>query len=373
MLKYIIKRGDIIYIQILTEPAFEESSWGKAIFDGLFSALSKKKTVFEKIPDISHLAKTDEQHFLMLIGTDEKWLSYAISCCGEKKVHPIVLGIVPKNSLKGIFSTVTSDIGQSMYYLINHLKKSGKKAPALYGVNPASLSDSARKENFLAYAQEFADEEDIYYNNGSLTVCFEKFLKNIENYDCVICANDYAAISLIKNLQNNSIPTENLLTVSYGDTLLSRGLESLLTLSMCYEEYGKAAISICETLAKNPALLYVNIAVKWKIGNRANFTKNELPDTVQINQSSEHHFADEVFYSDSEMCEMILVENMLSVCDATDLKLLDLILKGNSYEKAAEKCYISHNTVKYRIKKLMDVCCTTSKKSFLSLVKKYYQ
>ena len=77
------------------------------------------------------------------------------------------------------------------------------------------------------------------------------------------------------------------------------------------------------------------------------------------------------FYSDKEMSEMILVENMLSVCDSLDLKLLDIILKGGSYEIAAEQCFTSHNTVKYRIKKLMNLCKTESKKEFLNLIKKY--
>ena len=378
MLQYILeylvkhyKRGDSIFIQILTEPAFEESSWGKAIFDGLCSAIAKKKLNFQKIPDVKHIKKHSNTHFLILIGSDEKWLEYAIARCNEVKVHPVVLGIVPKSAMNGIYSSVTSDIGQSMYYLINHIKKSGKARPALYGINPASLTDSARKETFLAYAEGLATEKDIHYNNGSLKDCFENFFKNINNYDCVICANDYAAISLIKNLNNNKFPPHKLLTLSYGDTLLSRSFDSLLTVSMCYDEYGKAAISICETLYKNPALLYINIAVKWKIGFRDNFTKNELPDNIQYSATKEHRTADEVFYSDKEMCEMILVENMLCACDATDLELLNLIVSGDSYETAAVKCFISHNTVKYRMKKLMDICGCTSKQAFLSLVKKY--
>jgi len=338
----------------------------------LYSALLKKKLAFEKIYDLSSVVNDSAQRFLILIGSDEKWLGYAISKCNEKKVHPIVLGVVPKNSLKGIFSSVTSDVGQSMYYLINHLKKEGKTRPALYGINPASLPDLAKKENFLVYAEGNADENDIYYNNGSLKVCFENFSKAYANYDCIICANDYAAISLIKNLETANIAQGKLLTVSYGDTLLSRGFDSLLTVSMCYEEYGKAAISVCETLFKNPALLYVNIAVKWKIGLRDSFTKNELTDNIQSTVLLEGHSADEVFYSDSEMCKMILVENMLCACDETDLTLLRLILDGCSYETAAEKCFISHNTAKYRIKKLMDICGTTSKKAFLNLVSKYY-
>ena len=216
-----------------------------------------------------------------------------------------------------------------------------------------------------------ATDADIYYNNGSLKDCFMDFYKNHTNYDCVICANDYAAISLIKNFKALGITPENLLTASYGNTLLSRRFSEILTISMCYEEYGKAAVSICETLGKNPALLYINIAVKWKIGCRDDFTKNDMPDNIQIPLKGDEQHSDKLFYSDTELCEMILIENMLSLCDATDLKLLDLVSSGISYELAAEKCFISLNTVKYRIKKLMDICDISSKKTFLELLKKY--
>ena len=76
--------------------------------------------------------------------------------------------------------------------------------------------------------------------------------------------------------------------------------------------------------------------------------------------------------ANTEMFEMILVENMLSTCDAVDFKILDLLLMGKSYEVVADNCFISHNTVKYRTKKLMDICKTETKKDFLNLVKKYY-
>lgn len=114
-----------------------------------------------------------------------------------------------------------------------------------------------------------------------------------------------------------------------------------------------------------------NRKVKWKIGFRNDFIKNELPDDLQNAIDNENKHADEIFYSDSEMCEMIMTENMLSACDTTDLKLIDLITTGNSYEEAAETCFISHNTVKYRIKNLWIFAELQAKKAFLELLKKY--
>lgn len=359
-------------VEILTEPDFEESSWGRVINESLFSALVKKKINFTKIENLLQISKKDTTHFLFVIGSDEKWLKNVISICSKNKIHPILLGGVPKGALNGIFSTVTSDLSRSMYYLINYLKGKGKVKPALYGINPASLSDADRKESFLLYAEGQAREDDIYYNNGSLEKCFKDFLENVKKYDCIICANDYAAISLIQNLNKKSLLSEKPVIVSYGDTALSKRLgEDLLTVSMRYEEYGDAAAVICKTLEKNPALLYMNVAVKWKISKNNDYTKNDFTDILHFEDIAFLNSADDIFYSDKEMSEMILVENMLSVCDSLDLKLLDIILKGGSYEIAAEQCFTSQNTVKYRIKKLMNLCKTESKKEFLNLIKKY--
>lgn len=55
-----------------------------------------------------------------------------------------------------------------------------------------------------------------------------------------------------------------------------------------------------------------NRKVKWKIGFRNDFIKNELPDDLQNAIDNENKHADEIFYSDIEMCKMIITENMLS-------------------------------------------------------------
>lgn len=40
----------------------------------------------------------------------------------------------------------------------------------------------------------------IFTNNGSLKNCFDEFFKKCASFDAVICSNDFAAVSLIRNL-----------------------------------------------------------------------------------------------------------------------------------------------------------------------------
>ena len=107
-----------LIIQILTEPGFKESSWGKAIFEGLIVAINKKKLKYSSMEDIQDIKNLGKFHYLILIGSDEKWLSNAISHCSKIKVHPILLSSVPRTFSDAIYSSVTSDIEKSMYYLL---------------------------------------------------------------------------------------------------------------------------------------------------------------------------------------------------------------------------------------------------------------
>lgn len=357
-------------IDILTEPAFKESSWCKAILSGLNKTLARKKLAYQAVTDIPSRDPGEQNHFLILIASNEAWLTDAIRRCRDRKIHPVLLSSAPRATMPGVYSTVTSDIRQSMYYLLYYLKKQGRTRPALYGINPSSLPNLARKDHFLAFTGA-ENDRDIYYNNGSLKDCFESFLPHMARYDCVISANDYAAISLIKNLEEHGIATDRLLPVSYGGTrLAARYADRLQTISMCYEEYGKAAVTICETLSKNHALLYMNLSVKWKIGNSDRWVV-DLPDG-SVAAAPISSGEDEPFYRDREVSDMLRMENMLSLCDATDQTILSLLLAGKPYEEIAADCFLALNTVKYRLKKLMEACGAESRKQLLFLLSRYY-
>ena len=62
-------------VEILTEPDFEESSWGRVINESLSSALVKKKINFTKIENLLQISKKDTTHFLFVIGSDVELVS----------------------------------------------------------------------------------------------------------------------------------------------------------------------------------------------------------------------------------------------------------------------------------------------------------
>ena len=54
--------------------------------------------------------------------------------------------------------------------------------------------------------------------------------------------------------------------------------------------------------------------------------------------------------------EMMRIESLLSLSDDTDLDIIRLILDGKKTAEIESSCYLTETAVKYRIKKMKDVC-----------------
>lgn len=353
-------------VYLFIEPEYENSPWCNSILQGLRSAFSYKKRSLTPITSLDNLNSAQKGSFLILVGSNHSWIKSVLLNEKVKALNPVILSSQSYHSLPGIYSYVTSDNKGSMNYLLSYFKNNNKSKPALYGVNNNSLPNIARKERFLSNSIFETNEEDIFYNNGSIDQCFASFEKQIGKYDCVICVNDYAAIHLIKQLERKSIT--NIPIASYGGTLLSANFyPNLLTVSTCYEEFGKAALSICETLHKNSALQYMSISIKHKI----HLPKQEKTEEFYYNIAEPNENAvngNDNFYNDYKMNQLLLIEKMLSKCDGTDIKILHMLMEKLQYEQIAENCFISLNTVKYRVKQMCDKCGCSSKKELLLLI-----
>ena len=86
----------------------------------------------------------------------------------------------------------------------------------------------------------------------------------------MICASDYAAISLVRRLQQDGYPIlEKLYLISYGNMALSQLMRpSITSISDGYEEFGRAALSISSLIEKNPSISTVNIQLHCQLNIR---------------------------------------------------------------------------------------------------------
>lgn len=349
-------------IYILSEPYFDTSLWHQKIFNGLTHNLKKKKTDFLCITDISHI-KNSSDDYLYLLGTNISWLNEKISACRTLNINPIVLCAASnRDVIKGKYSIVCSDIKRSINSLLKALSKNGKTKCALYGINSSSILNVTQKEYFLKNNYIKVSEEDIFYNNGSLSQCYDEFLKKSKEYDSIISVNDFATVSLFKNLKTDA---KNYMIAGYGGGFLSREYSSdIMLVSLNYEDFGKAAVSVCDIIRTNKGIETVDVYVKHSVSPE-NTEDKDIWDFEHRNQS----LTNDTFYNDEETNRLLKTEKMFQHCDEMDYIILSLMSKDISYEEIAESLFCSLNTVKYRVKKLKESCNCKSKAQLMGLIK----
>lgn len=355
---------------VMVEPEFKNTTSCELIFKELKDNLRKKRIPYKVVDSPLVIPIEKGKTFLLLISTNISLIAKTIVECEAKKIHPIVVSLQLLNSIPipGIYSSVTPNIEHSMLRIMKFLKNNHKKAPALYGISVESAPDIARQNCFLQKHILPTAEKDVYHNKVGLDKCFEAFAANISNYDCVICTHNYAAIHLINKLKEERFPLENFTVVSYGQShIASKFYPEIITVYVENKILGKAAVTILEQLQNNSDILHMNLSVKCAINSDSGILSEPITEYSDVFEES----GADIFYEDPQIQNMLLVEKLLSVCDASDMVILNSVLNGDSYEKIANNSFLSYSAVKYRVRNMIQLCNCTTKSQFIQFIKRY--
>lgn len=358
---------------IISEPNFSTSRWYKSIVSGITQLQQEKRINIKFLSDIFELKNIIiyNDDALLIIGSENKWITSVITIAPQEFDNRIIVLADYRHYIIGRnFSVISSDIPKILVSFYSYLNMHGKKRIALYGINPLSTSDLLKKETFL---QCGGSEKDCFYNNLSLKDCFTSFEKKISSYDGIICANDYAAISLVKH---KSLP-KSLFITSFGDTFISTIFSPSITCSRTnFKNFGNSLYDLVKILQKNKSINSLSIYLEhsFVVGETTSFLpfpKNVI--SVSPVPPAPHFIknSDTNFYSDPESNEMLKIDKMLMNCDSIDMLLIGQLLNGFSFAKISETLFVSPSTVKYRIKQLYKYCEVETKAEFLDLLNKY--
>lgn len=102
----------------------------------------------------------------------------------------------------------------------------------------------------------------------------------------------------------------------------------------------------------------------WSFGN--NKAKNNKDDFILNLTSSE-----DLFYKDSELNEMMIVDKILQSVDDTEKTIIEHLLSGENIEQIALASFLTEGGVKYRINKIISKCGAKDKDEIIRLLKKY--
>lgn len=347
-------------IQILVDPDFTSSIWCQKLLDDLTDQLKQKRLDYHVIHSIQKLhSKT---RYVFLIGSDHSWIQPTIASCNRLGITPIWLCNMSSYQIEGEYHVVCTDITRSMRKLIDSLRASGKKRIGLYGCNPNSVTDQGKCSSFLSLLGPGA-RNLVFENQGDLAQCYASFLPLSQQVDALICCNGFAAVALVHRLKKEQPQIlERLHIIACTDTRLPQLYPDQIHMVRNRSgDYGRAAVALLDTLKRSPFLSHIMISLQWDIPS---VSLEALPPVALPAAPSET----DPFYLDPQIQQMMPLEKLLLSCSKTDRMILRLLHQGASYPQIAEKLFLSLNTVKYHVRKMLRLCGIPTKKALISLL-----
>ena len=347
-------------IHIVAEPAYEASTWCAGIIGGILNEARHKKTdcFFQKEDFIS-----GPEDLIALIGNSPRWIHDTLSRMQCAHSAPFVLISNTPYSLS--INSIGTDLFRSMLDVLSYLKNDcGRQNIAFFGANASSTTD-------LQKLRGFSSPEHVYYNRNGLRACFDSFYEKIDRYDAVVCANDYAAISLLQNLKQTApSQAQRLFVVSFSNLHISqRYSPSITSVALDYCEYGRSAVNLHRLLLKHPEISAATFHIKSKIIPRD--TTENIPFTESVYKNEFYDIEDTDFFEDEEIKDLFLLENLFSILNETDEKILRLLVQGASYERIAQELFMSVNGIKYRLNKLLESSGIKDRRELLKIYRQY--
>ena len=110
-------------VLILVEPSYSRSVWCLNLLDGLTSEFKQKRVPFRQIASLDE-ADADDR-YIYLIGSDNAWVRAALTACNRLGVYPILLCNQAYHTFDADYSTVCSDVINSMRRLVELLRARG--------------------------------------------------------------------------------------------------------------------------------------------------------------------------------------------------------------------------------------------------------
>lgn len=353
--------GDTM-VGILLDSKYSESLWCKSLYKSLIERLRQKRIPFCEVFD----RIDSELDAVFIISSDREWTISAITQLNQNGVKPILICNQSEKLSGCIYSCVCSDINASMKNLLDTLKTKDKSRIALYGINTDSIADTSRVDSLFNWRGQYFETMQIFNNNGSLKNCFESFIPHINEFDAAICANDFAAVSLVRNLKETAPEKLNdFYIISCAQTQISNYYrDRILSLNINFEQYGKAAVYIYNALKKHTYLSEMTVKVLWSLDS-----PNTTPDTKSINLNLKS--STDSFYSDTELREMLIVDKILKSTDDIEKKVVEHLLNKKTIEQIAEACFLTVGGIKYRINKIINESGARNREEIISLINKY--
>lgn len=358
---------------MMIEPAFSGTHWCEQCVQGIRQEVSRSKGILEEVPvnDLRALERVQQQErpLLMLVGSLVNWMTETVQRLGEAGIHSIMMTAPPPD---GHFdaSTISMDYNQAICDLLRYLSQMQRRRMALFGVHPNSINDLTKQRAYCDFMHhETTDHRGIFWNTGNVSAACERFYQQMDEFDAVLCSNDIIAIKLYDFLKEKKVEIpQRLYLVSIGETRLSQLVKpGITTASLNFFDIGHNAVRLYNILRRNDTITALHAKVRGTITVRES-TGNVPYQSVARRITPPQMPEQSSFYADDDVRRIFMLENLVSHCLPIDFAILRSLMLGQPYRQMAEEHYTSENSIKYRIKRMMELAQCETKEQMIRLV-----
>lgn len=346
-------------------------------------ALNQKRIPTKSITDISDLSvllRDSHSVFLIPYGITPDTLE-AIKFCNYNDIPVIAMHNIPDFAPEYIYSSTGSNNWVLFAKIISYFKKHGKNRIAYFGINPNSQSDLVKAHHLYNMYQPFTPE-NLFCINKSFSECFASFVEKRNDYDAIICPNDFIAVALMKNLfPIDANYAESHFIIGFMDSYISKFYHTSIT-SITYDIKAvlKAISNIYRTLNRGRHNFNsINIQLPNLINVRDSTQNAPLAEghCLYKNLSNSRPplvFPDSIDFSyekDPEMSIILQIENMFENINNIDFRIIYEILSGSTNKTISEKLFISQQTLQYHTSHLFSSINAKTKTNFIDILSPY--
>lgn len=363
-------------VYLLVEPSIMTPIWHANSIEGLKRSAAKQKRTVCQISSVEELDSKEIMPLaLVLISTNNDWTQEAIESCRKRNIRPILIGGMPGKFGEDVSGTMYSS-KSSVQELLHYFVSCGRSRVALMGINENATNDATKREAFLATARHLGlhvTPRDIYCSNKGAANPLEALFDNIDQYDGILCSNDYIAANVMAYCADHGIDVPGKLYISgLGDTMLCRYTNPTLTsATRSYIQTGEQAFNIWKQLNGDPSIYAIVVVVQCEIKPRGSTDFSKLPGDVIVPDPGR---VASTLPEGSVLASVNAAKSLeycLAHCDQMDIQIIRGILDGLSVETIAEHQYISVGTARYRLKKLYTAANVGGKNEFVELFRRY--
>ena len=332
------------------------------------------------ISDLSTLLSDNQSVFLIPYGITPPTLK-AIEFCNNNNIPVIAMHNIPEFAPEYIYSSTGSNNWILFSKIISYFKMHGKTGIAYFGINPNSKSDLVKAHHLYNMYQPFTTN-DLFFIKENFSDCFSSFVDKRNEYDAVICPNDFIAVALMKKLSKiDPDYIKSHFIIGFMDSYISKLYHTSVT-SVTYDIKAvlKAISTIYRTLTRDR--------------HNFNSVNIQLPNLINVRDStqnaplSEGHslyknlsdsrppilfpdFNDFTYENDPEMSIILQIENMFENISRIDFCIIYEILSGSTNRTISEKLFISQQTLQYHTSHMFSAINAKTKSDFINMISSY--